>query len=120
MNKILLADDDGDMLKLTARWMERAGHTVITAESGEEALVLLKSEKPNLVILDYAMPGMDGPAVFERIKGDPEYKDTPVLFRTGADDEGATDVMEKLHPEGVVMKSEGKAALMAAVEAALQ
>jgi len=119
MSRVLLVDDDGDMLMLTARWLEKAGHTVNTAESGEKALELLKSEKPALVILDYAMPGLDGPAVFERIKSDPEYKETPVLFRTGADDVGATDVMEKLHPEGVVMKSEGKAALMAAVEAVL-
>ena len=109
MGKILLVDDDKDMLTLSSMWLKKTGHEVVSVTSGKEALDYLKTDKPDLIILDYAMPEMDGPAVFKAITADDETKNIPVLFRTGMDDDiGSHDV-------GVIPKSEGKAALLQAV-----
>ncbi len=109
MNTILLIDDDEDMLAMTGRWLEKAGYAVTKAAGGEEALGILKSQRPDLILLDHAMPGMDGPAVLKALKADDELKNIPVLYRTGMDetiDDGA---------DGIVPKSEGKAFLLNAV-----
>ena len=119
MSRILLIDDDKDMLMLTARWFTKAGHEVTTAASGKEALLLLKSETPDLILLDYAMPEMDGPATLEAIRAEEALKDIPVIFRTGKDDESLSDITDRLHPAGVVSKADGKPQLMKAVEAIL-
>lgn len=115
MGKILLVDDDKDMLTLSSMWLKKTGHEVVSVTSGKEALDYLKTDKPDLIILDYAMPEMDGPAVFKAIMTDDETKNIPVLFRTGMDD----DVLSDLAPAGIVSKSEGKQALMTAVSGIL-
>ena len=119
MKRILLIDDDGDMLLMTERWLTKSGYDVQKATSGAEALKALEGEKPDLILLDYAMPEMDGPAVLKEIRKREELKDIPVLYRTGM--EGASMSPEEAEnaPNGIVPKSEGKPALMKAVEAAL-
>ena len=118
MKRILLIDDDEDMLTMTGRWLEKGGYEVMKAASGKDALDLISSDRPDLVLLDYAMPEMDGPAVLAAIRSDPATKDIPVVYRTGMDDsdvEGSGDC----RPDGVVSKSEGRPLLMKAVEAIL-
>ncbi len=126
MSLILLVDDDTDMLMLTQRWLQKAGYEVITASSGEKALETLgvspdnavlssKASVPDLMLLDYAMPGMDGPAVYKAIKANGPTQQVPVIFRTGVDDAQSESVLNTLNPEGVVSKSEGKPALLSAV-----
>ena len=110
MSKILLIDDDTDMLAMTARWLEKAGHEVTKAASGKEALSILGSFRPDLILLDYAMPEMNGSEVLAKIRDNEEIKNIPVLFRTGMED---TDVGSEV--DGVVPKSEGKPYLMKAV-----
>ncbi len=115
MAKILLVDDDEDMLALSARWLEKAGYEVTKAMSGQEALDALKSGGADLVLLDYAIPEMDGPDVLRAIRQDDSLKDTPVFFRTGMDDQEIAEVVAELNPQKVLPKSEGKGALLAAV-----
>ena len=86
MSTVLLIDDDEDMLLMTGRWLEKAGHQVVKAPSGEEALRLLSEERPDLILLDYAMPGMSGPEVLKEIRSKTEGSPIPVLYRTGMDD----------------------------------
>lgn len=115
MKRILLIDDDEDMLAMTGRWLEKGGYEVMKAASGKEALDKISSDRPDLILLDYAMPEMDGPAVLAAIRSNPETKDIPVVYRTGMDDtdcEGTADV----RPNGIVSKSEGRPSLMKAVE----
>lgn len=116
MSVILLVDDDEDMMKLTANWLKKAGYEVRMASSGRAAFEELKEALPSLIILDYAMPQMDGPEVFRQLRSDERTKAIPVLFRTGMDDGSIDDIMEELKPEGVIPKSEGKKSLMQAVE----
>lgn len=65
---ILLVDDDAGLLRLLAIRLEAAGHTVVTTEKAEHALALIAAGRPQLVITDLRMPGMDGSALFEAIR----------------------------------------------------
>ncbi len=66
--KLLLVDDDADLLKLLAMRLDAAGYAITTASSGEEALARIGIERPQLVITDMRMPGMDGAALFDAIR----------------------------------------------------
>ena len=66
--RILVADDEPDILRLVAIKLGRAGHEVLTATAGDDALALALAERPALVLLDVSMPGMDGFAVCRAIK----------------------------------------------------
>jgi DNA-binding response OmpR family regulator len=66
--RILVADDEPDILRLVAIKLGRAGHEVLTARAGDEALATALAERPVLVLLDVTMPGMDGFAVCRALK----------------------------------------------------
>ncbi|MEZ0371539.1 MAG: response regulator [Candidatus Sericytochromatia bacterium] len=80
--RILLVDDETFNLELLSEYLLEAGHTVITAGDGEEALELLEHSQPDLILLDVTMPGMDGFETCRRIKALPQLQDVPVIFMT--------------------------------------
>ena len=65
--KILVIDDEPDMLRGCQKFLETAGYAVVVAESGEAGLALFETESPDLIIVDLKMPGMDGMAVLQSI-----------------------------------------------------
>ena len=83
-SRILVVDDDDDIRGLLRTLLERAGHEVTDASDGREGLRELFAGSPDLVILDVAMPGLDGWATLERIR---EVSDVPVLMLTARDAE---------------------------------
>lgn len=85
MEKILLVDDVATNLKCVSRSL-RDNYQFITAKSGEEALKLIKGEKPDLILLDICMPDMNGYEVLERMKKEGNGADIPVVFLTGESD----------------------------------
>ncbi len=103
--KILVVDDSGAMLKNIKGWLGDK-YEVILANSGEFALKYLSSNYPDLVLLDYEMPNMNGREVLETIRSDVRMKDLPVIFLTGKSEK--KDVMEvmALKPEGYILKTE--------------
>jgi DNA-binding response OmpR family regulator len=80
--KILVVDDDPDIVRLLKYFLEAKGRQVQTASTGAEALELFKREPPDLVILDVILPGMDGWTVLQKIR---ESSQVPVLMLTGKD-----------------------------------
>ena len=80
--KILVVDDDPDIVRLLKYFLEAKGRQVQTASTGAEALELFKREPPDLVILDVMLPGMDGWTVLHKIR---ESSQVPVLMLTGKD-----------------------------------
>ncbi|MBN1668350.1 MAG: response regulator [Anaerolineales bacterium] len=80
--KLLIVDDETDTLKLVALMLERQGYDVITANNGPSALELVKSDQPDLVLLDVMMPGMDGYEVARKLRADPETEDIPIIMFT--------------------------------------
>ncbi len=79
---ILVVDDSESSARLLQLYLLRDGYRVVLAESGEEALALVRSHSPDLITLDVMMPGMDGFAVCERLKTDPETRFIPVILVT--------------------------------------
>ena len=89
--KILVVDDDPDILDAVTMILESQGYEVVTAHDGIEGLATLKAEHPDLMILDMMMPKMDGFAVCKELQ-DPrwsKYKDTPILILTSVREEAS-------------------------------
>lgn len=80
--KILVVDDQPINVQLLKRKLEREGMTVVTSYSGREALDLVKTNRPDLILLDVMMPEMDGIEVCQRLQADLETKAIPVIFIT--------------------------------------
>ncbi len=81
--KILVADDDLDVLALVARHLSALPAEIVEASDGEEALRLARREKPALVVLDVMMPGMSGWEVCRAIREDDSLEHTGVIMLTG-------------------------------------
>ena len=82
MAKILVIDDDPDLVESVTMILESRNHEVIQAYGGIEGLEKAKAEKPDAIILDVMMPDKDGYEVCKELKGDTEYCDIPVLLLT--------------------------------------
>jgi len=80
---VLIADDDPDLRDILRAVLEPAGFSVQEAPDGEQALQAVRAHPPDLVILDYMMPGLTGPAVCERLKQDMLLRHIPVIMLTG-------------------------------------
>lgn len=80
MAKILVAEDERDIRDLIAFTLQFAGHQVITANNGEEAVLLTAQERPDLVLTDVRMPKMTGYEACKLIKQDPKTRHIPVVF----------------------------------------
>ncbi len=81
--KILIVDDEMDVLSVLEKGLTTEEYSVIKADKGKDALVLAKSERPDLIILDLEMPDMYGGDIARMLKEEPETKDIPVMFLTG-------------------------------------
>ncbi|RKX99701.1 hypothetical protein DRP77_12825 [Candidatus Poribacteria bacterium] len=84
MSKILVVDDEEDILDLVEMSLTADGFEVITARDGPEALRKVREEEPDLILLDISMPGMDGYEVMERLKGDKRTSSIPIIMLTAA------------------------------------
>jgi two-component system alkaline phosphatase synthesis response regulator PhoP len=80
--KILVVDDEQNIVRLAQVYLERAGYEVITASDGKEALEKVELEKPDLVVLDYSLPGMDGFEVLQSLRNNPTTRELPVVMLT--------------------------------------
>lgn len=80
--KILVVDDEPDILEILSYNLKKEGYTVITASNGEEAVQKAIIEKPRLIILDIMMPQMDGVGVCRAIRDNPEFDNTLIAFLT--------------------------------------
>lgn len=82
MAKILVVDDEPDILFVIGKMLEREGHFVLKAESGERALEVLKDDRPDLILLDVMMPGLDGWETCREIKSKDAIAHIPVVMLT--------------------------------------
>jgi len=85
-----VVDDQPDTLTLVVRALEEDQYSVSKATSGPEALRMIDAHMPDLVVLDYKMPGMDGLAVMKPLRAKPETQPLPVLMLTAMTDEPST------------------------------
>ena len=82
MSKILVVDDEPQILLLVKTMLKKQGYEVIIANSGKECLKILKKEKPDLILMDIMMPGEDGWETLKKIKSDKDTNEIPVAMLT--------------------------------------
>ena len=80
--KILIVDDDPDLVEAVSIILESKGYTVAAAYGGVEGLEKAKTEKPDLIVLDVMMPDKDGYEVCRELKADEKYRSIPILLLT--------------------------------------
>jgi DNA-binding response OmpR family regulator len=85
-NKILVVDDDRNIIETLKIRLEASGYAVATASDGKEGLQKAKEEKPDLILLNVMMPHLDGIMATLKIKGESEIKGIPIIIMTGIRD----------------------------------
>jgi len=102
--RVLVVEDDASLVRLLAWNLEAAGFEVSTATDGEKALERLLDQRPDIVVLDWMLPGLSGIELCRRIRRDPEFADLPVVILTARAaeqdrlrgfDQGADDYVTK-------------------------
>jgi len=95
--KVLIVDDEPDIVETLSFMLQARNFDVVTASDGFEALSKVKSERPDLVLLDIMMPGMDGYDVCVKLKTDKETKNIPVVMLTAR---GENEAVIRAHKAG--------------------
>jgi two-component system alkaline phosphatase synthesis response regulator PhoP len=113
-NKILIAEDEPDILEILQFNLEMEGYTVVTAKNGDEAIAQAKKHQPDLIILDIMMPGKNGIETCNLLRLNPAFAHTLIVFLTALSDEateirgletGADDYLTKpISPKVLVSK----------------
>jgi len=103
--RILIVDDDSDLCNLVKVILERRGYQVEVAASGEECLLKLsEGQIPDLILMDFLLPGRDGLKLTREIKSHPRTSHIPVYLFTVAADEGWRREIEKSRVDGFIPK----------------
>lgn len=118
--KILLIDDEEYIVELIKYNMEQNGFDVIYGYSGEEGIKLAEAEKPNIIILDVMMPGIDGYEVCKRIRNNKITKDIPIIMLTVKREEADKVIGLELGADDFVTKPFGVRELVARIKAVLR
>jgi CheY-like chemotaxis protein len=103
--KVLVADDNKLLLNMTKDALVEAGYEVIAVESGLEVYKLALSEKPQLVLLDIMMPGIDGIEVCRNLKRSPVTKSILIIIHSGKTDMALMDLCFAAGAEGYIIKT---------------
>ena len=89
---VLIVDDVPEIIEVLVTVLSRDGIEAIVATSGPEGIAKAKEFKPDLILLDFKMPGMDGAETFSKLKEDPETKDIKIVFLTAFGDIKKLDI----------------------------
>lgn len=118
--KILVVDDEEDILDLLTFNLVREGYQVACAPSGEEAMREMESEIPDLILLDLMLPGIDGLEVARRLKADPGTRSVPIVMLTAKSEEADVVIGLELGADDYVTKPFSPRVLVARVKAVLR
>jgi two-component system alkaline phosphatase synthesis response regulator PhoP len=115
--KILVVDDEAKIVKLVRSYLEQAGYTVIEANDGQTALIQARREKPDLVVLDLGLPGIDGIEVTRILRRE---RDTPIIMLTARVEDTDRIVGLELGADDYITKPFNPRELVARVRAVLR
>jgi two-component system phosphate regulon response regulator PhoB len=118
--RILVVDDEEDILELVRFNLAREGYSIICTTSGEETLKIIQKEHPDLIVLDLMLPGMDGLDVAKALKNDPKTRDIPIVMLTAKGEEADIVTGLELGADDYVTKPFSPRVLVARVRAVLR
>ncbi|MCK5306571.1 MAG: response regulator [Candidatus Omnitrophica bacterium] len=102
--RILVVDDEPDVLKVVTFRLGKMGHQIFSAVTGEEALDMVAKEAIDLVFLDLRMPGIDGSEVCKRIKSDERLKSIPVILLSASNASAMSEIVDECKADGYLVK----------------
>ncbi|RMH02294.1 MAG: response regulator [Chloroflexi bacterium] len=118
---VILVVDDNEMIREPLMMvLERAGHQVLAAENGREALEIVRTHSIDLILLDIMMPEMDGYTVLQHLKNDPALRHIPVVVLSALDDLSSVVQCIKLGAEDYLFKPFDRTLLKARINASLE
>lgn len=118
--RVLIVEDEPENRLLLNMILDVEGYEVIETEDGPSALAAAAAQAPDLILLDVMMPGMNGFAVFERLRADPGMRRIPVIMLTALAQRTDVERAVEMGVEGYVTKPFEPAELLQAMEKALQ
>jgi DNA-binding response OmpR family regulator len=118
--RILIVDDERDIVKALTIRLQRAGYEVVTAFDGAQGIFMAHKESPDLIILDIRMPAGDGFSVAEKLKESTSTLAIPVIFLTGSPEKNSEERARALGVRFYVKKPYDPEELLDAIERALQ
>ena len=116
MDKLLYLVDDTDSILTIAASILENDYRVLTMTSAEKMFTLLPKKRPDMILLDIEMPDTNGFEAIAGLKGDPDWKDIPVMFLTGYIDDALLAKASESNAAGVINKSEMKDILLSRVK----
>ncbi len=117
-SRVMVIDDDAGTLRSIKSILDGV-YVVSVANSGKKALDLLAVENPDVILLDYEMPMMNGPETMQKIRMKPGFKDTPIIFLTGVNDRSQIAAALALRPAGYLLKPVNQSKLLMTILDAL-
>ncbi|MFN2113219.1 MAG: response regulator transcription factor, partial [Anaerolineales bacterium] len=120
MDRILVVDDDRDIVRLVQSYLSKAGYEILTAYDGETALKLLRSEMPQLVILDLMLPDRDGWEVARLVRADSHLGSTPIIMLTARVEDNDKIIGLEIGADDYITKPFNPRELVARVRALLR
>ncbi|MEB3883548.1 response regulator [Lyngbya sp. CCY1209] len=103
--RILLIDDEDDIREIAQLSLEMiGGWTVATADSGNRGLETARAQRPDAILLDVMMPGLDGFATFQKLQADPQTREIPVILLTAKVQSADRQKFDRLGVSGVISK----------------
>ena len=117
---ILCVDDEAHILELLTFNLEASGYRVVTAENGEDALVVCARERPAMILLDIMLPGIDGVEVCRRLKSTTTTSDIPIIMLTAKGDVGDRITGLEMGADDYIVKPFEMKELMARINAVLR
>jgi two-component system alkaline phosphatase synthesis response regulator PhoP len=118
--RILVVDDDREIVRLVRAYLEQAGYQVFVAYDGDGALRVLRRDRPDLIVLDLMLPGRDGWEVTRIVRGDPNLASTPIIMLTARVEDQDTIVGLELGADDYVPKPFNPREVVARVRAVLR
>jgi len=116
---ILIVDDEPDILMLTSIRLKKLGFNVITAVDGREAVHVVKSKEPDLVLLDLILPVVNGTDVCKKIKNDEKLKHIPIILFTAHSDTMTAEKAKRFGANDYIVKPFDPDELIAKIDKAL-
>ena len=102
--KILIVDDEKEMVEMEAMRLEASGYRVLTAYDGESGLEMARKEDPDIILLDIMLPKIDGYLVCAKLKRDSRYSNIPIILVTAVDHNYDPDLGNKVGADFYIMK----------------
>ena len=102
--KILIVDDEKEMVEMEAMRLEASGYQVLTAFDGESGIQMAQKEKPDIILLDIMLPKLDGYLVCAKLKRDSHCVDIPIILLTAVDHNYDPDLGRKVGADFYIMK----------------